>query len=658
MSTPARPRAARGLQLVGPLYVYDLARLARRGRTTLLRCTYAALLLVWLCVLVSDRFPGLLHTVFLDQSPALSISEWAAFARSYVLVLLAVQAAAVMVLTPVYLAGAFAEEKERRTLALLFTTDLRDRELVLGKLLGRLLHLATILLAALPIFAVTRLWGGINDDVLLAGFAVSALTMLSVGSLSLLCSVLSRTVLAAVVSSYAFVVLLNLCCLAVPVTSPLLFVAEWDRQVEADWKEWQEQWAAVQPISGSSQSATGLLALFPPPHPTWILLQMLVPYGLFHGSIFLVCAVTAIKVLRASCLAPGEILLRGVLPQGTAIFAWGSPAWLATEAKWPPLTAAYRPKPVCEPALLWKEMDHGTSAMPGPSLHDWFLTSWRQILVLLGSLFEVSLLGWWMMPARWSSAIAVLNVFFRLVSVLLAGTWCLLLAFRVAGCISREREQQTLEGLLTLPVDREEILCAKWLGSILRFRQFGYGLVVAWALGVAIGALHPLAVLLLVTACTVHLACLASLGLWLSLVSRKTLWANISMALVLFFWFSGSWLGWTFGLSSSVATEGGWLRSLLEVQIAPGQTWWFAAFSWRDLTEGIASDDRRFVRAFLEALAGLLFFGVAAWVFWRLSCRRFVKDTPRPIASLVPPSCPENNGTTKTRCDPAKRLPL
>src|SRR5438067_11378775 len=147
--------------------------------------------------MVPDRFPGLLHDAF--QAPAMSIREWAEFAGGYGMVLLSLQAAAVLVLTPAYLAGAFTEEKERKTLDVLFATELRDRELVLGKLFGRLLHLATVLLAALPIFALARLWGGIDDDMLLAGFAVAASTMFSLGSLSLLCSVVCRTMLGALV---------------------------------------------------------------------------------------------------------------------------------------------------------------------------------------------------------------------------------------------------------------------------------------------------------------------------------------------------------------------------------------------------------------------------------------------------------------------------
>ena len=42
---------------VGPLFFFDLVRLARRGRSTVLRCAYAFSLLVILCFLIVNSFP-------------------------------------------------------------------------------------------------------------------------------------------------------------------------------------------------------------------------------------------------------------------------------------------------------------------------------------------------------------------------------------------------------------------------------------------------------------------------------------------------------------------------------------------------------------------------------------------------------------------------
>src|SRR5204862_3873863 len=123
-----------------------------------------------------------------DPGPVMSQKRLAEFALGCVAALMAVQGAAVFALTPAYLAGAIAEEKERGTLELLFTTPLLNREIICGKLFGRLAHLGFILLFGLPIMALMQLWGGVDAGVLLAGFDVAGLALLSIGSISILCS--------------------------------------------------------------------------------------------------------------------------------------------------------------------------------------------------------------------------------------------------------------------------------------------------------------------------------------------------------------------------------------------------------------------------------------------------------------------------------------
>ncbi len=582
----------------------------------MLRSTYALLLLAWLCIMLIDQFPAHGLLAAFQQSRTMLLGDWAEFARRYAIALLTLQTGAVLALTPAYLAGSLTEEKERRTLDLLFASPLRDRELVLGKMFGRLMHLSIFLLAALPIFALVRLWGGVDDDLLIGGLTVTFMTMLSVGAFSMLCSVVYRSVLGAVVTSYVCVFVLNVACLAVPMTSSLLFIPAWTVEVDQAWREWQELIDSL----GPSAVAT----LYPQPNPTAILVGRLIPFVLVHGFIFLACTVTAIIVLRECCLAPGHVVLRGVAPKDQSVMAWDPPSWLNSDARWHLPIGVYSPKPVREPALLWKEMVHGADAAAGPSLGDWLQPVVKQVVVVLACVASVSLLLSWRFPATWSAVLEVFNGLIRVVSVLLAGIWCLQTAFRAAGCVSRERGQQTLDGLLMLPGDREEIIRAKWWGSILRYRQLGYTLGVMWIIGMALGALHPWAVLLLAAACAVHIAFLASLGLWLSIVSRNTLWANMGMAAAFLCLFLGSALSWTVAQPvARVVGEESWLRGLQQIRIAPVHTWWYVAFSWTELANALATRDQWLRRAFVEAIGGLPIYAAAAYLFWRLARRRF-----------------------------------
>src|SRR5262249_11663219 len=155
-------------------------RLARRGRSTVVRCAYAVAVFLALYASYQSRFPE--HRL-LDEpfaSPAsVSPGDLARLAERFVSAILAIQSLAILVLTPAYLAGAVVEEKERGTLDLLFTTHLRDREIVLGKLAGRLVHLAGILAAGLPLLTLVQLWGGVDIYALLAAFLVTALNLLA-----------------------------------------------------------------------------------------------------------------------------------------------------------------------------------------------------------------------------------------------------------------------------------------------------------------------------------------------------------------------------------------------------------------------------------------------------------------------------------------------
>jgi ABC-type transport system involved in multi-copper enzyme maturation permease subunit len=270
--------------------------------------------------------------------------------------------------------------------------------------------------------------------------------------------------------------------------------------------------------------------------------------------------------------------------------------------------------------LLWKEIYHGIPAAPGPGMGGWQLPNRRQVLITLGCL---AVLSWFLLcvrPTLWQILAGGLNQILRFVSVLFVGVWCWLLAFRAASCVSLERERRTLDGLLALPVDRAEILKAKWLGNVLRFRELAYLLLLMILVpGIAVGALHPAGVLLFMLAAGVHLAFFASLGLWLSLASRNTLWANMATAVILLLLFGGLRVGSAFTEISFRAAEGDWFLQVLHLAISPGRVWWFSLLSWTEFAAG----EERWLGTLGQSLASLCLFAATAWLLWRLSCRQF-----------------------------------
>lgn len=605
--------------VVGPLFYYDLIRLARRGRSTLLRTTYGLVLFAFLALAYTSQYPG--HDVLADPfapGPRVALRDQARFAHSFVVSLTAVQGAAVLILTPAYLAPAIAEEKERRTLQLLFATPLHDHEIVLGKLLARLAHLGGILLTGIPILAGLQLWGGFDPVLLVAAVVSGGMSLWSVGSMSILFSVTAGNVLRAVVQSYLFVAFLSLVCLPVSHVSPVTFLMGLEDQLSSLSP------AAVAP-------GMGRLVPVGPGRPSWeVAMERMSLFALLHGILGLVCAMAAITQLRTMGLPRDEPARP--LPPAPPVPEEQIPRSLRFDPDRIEQERLYRPVPITEEPLLWKEAYHGRDAamvLPPRAL---IALVWPVVVLLLVSVWLL-VLGCELTGLATPRQILTdgLNPVCRGLTLALMAVACVGVALRTTVSMVQERDQQTLEGLLTLPVSRGAILEAKWLGALLRFRELLCTLGLLWLVGVLTGALHPVAVLWLLATCGTHLMLVAGAGLWLSLVCRNTLWAHSSMALLLLLFFGGSWIYQlnTRDPRTLGAVPAAWGDALVEVGLSPLRAWWSVGFSWHQFQEAAATQDRPFwtVLTAIGAAVGVCY--LATWLFWLIVRQRFRREAER-----------------------------
>lgn len=111
-------------------------------------------------------------------------------------------------LAPATTVNAISSEHERRTYDLIVTTPLSASQLLLSKLLAGLAFLGLLFIAALPLFSIVMLFGGMQ----LLDLGRIALTVLisaiTFGMLGLCCSALARQTYSATLFSYAFVIAL------------------------------------------------------------------------------------------------------------------------------------------------------------------------------------------------------------------------------------------------------------------------------------------------------------------------------------------------------------------------------------------------------------------------------------------------------------------
>lgn len=142
-----------------------------------IRSAYLALLvlvMLWALLVMTSSSGG--TTSFRD------LSEAGASTFTYVAYL---QIFLICVLSPVFMAGAIAQEASPRTWEVLLTTPLGRLQIVLGNLLGRLFFVLALLFASLPLFALTQYFGGVPGKSIFASYLVAAAAALLVGSIAI-----------------------------------------------------------------------------------------------------------------------------------------------------------------------------------------------------------------------------------------------------------------------------------------------------------------------------------------------------------------------------------------------------------------------------------------------------------------------------------------
>jgi ABC-type Na+ efflux pump permease subunit len=141
-------------------------------------------------------------------------------------------------------ASAVSQEKDRRTFVLLLLTDMRDYEIVLGKLLGALLPITVLLLVSVPVLSLYLLLGGVGPWQVVQAGVVLLSTAYAAGSLGGLVALWRERTFEALALSVLFLVLYVCLANAVQFVGPLL-------SNTVDWYHVQthlDPWAAMQSV--------------------------------------------------------------------------------------------------------------------------------------------------------------------------------------------------------------------------------------------------------------------------------------------------------------------------------------------------------------------------------------------------------------------------
>ena len=143
--------------LPGPVFTFEMITTARRGRFYAIRSLYAIVLLLILWMIHSAWSADYRTASCRSACCRGSAFPHSAGSRSG-------QEILVLILTPALVAGAIADEKRRKTLHYLLASQLTGPEIVLGKLLVRMLYVGVLLGVSFPVMSLLVLHGRRRPD--------------------------------------------------------------------------------------------------------------------------------------------------------------------------------------------------------------------------------------------------------------------------------------------------------------------------------------------------------------------------------------------------------------------------------------------------------------------------------------------------------------
>ncbi len=461
--------------IFGPVLPVELVTSSRRARYFIVRVLYGAVLLltVWTQYEISLRWR-------ISNGDPLSPSDLAEFAQGFFESFAIIQVLTVLLLTPAMVAGTVSEEKERRTIEYLLVTDLRNHEIVLGKLAARLLQLIVLLAVGWPVLALLMLLGGVAMENVLAMFAITGSTVLAVASLSIWNSVQARRGRDAVMRVF----LIGLALLFLPwIISVNSYLGSPN---VAALEPILEQFLAANPFEALSESLDQAGTNW---DPVWALIRN-------QAVLTIPCVALAVWQVR-------PVYLRQ--------------AFGATRRERRHMFRLWRPE-LGDSPVLWKEL---FAERPLATLGVTGLIA--QWLLCLGVLVPAVVIFLRDYRNNQRTSFSDLHIYVLIVGTLVGCLALLMVAVRAAGSVTSERERQTWDVLLSTPLEPWEIVHGKVFGGLYAARGLLALLALLWVLGIVGGSTLPV-ILPIVLAELVILGLFAALlGLSFSLKLQTTL---------------------------------------------------------------------------------------------------------------------------------------
>ena len=392
---------------------------------------------------------------------------------------------------PIFAAGAIVDEKRQGTLTYLLLSEMEVRQLLVGKLLGRLAQVLLWLMAGLPLFALMAGYGGIEPITMVFLFLGLVMPAVALISMSLLASVHCRQTRDAVLAVYG-----------------VLLVG----------------WLAVTWIGGPLQHFDLLWVL----DPAW---EAANGIDLPEASRRLLVASLGWGAIAAFSLIVAGLRLLPLFRREMENVRADKRRWFTGERE-----------PLDEQPIRWREQ-HVEGLAPNPTLRR--VPQWLGIVAVSCLATASSLMILYLSLVPGASFIDVIEALMQLdirklsllmpdasgrfltqaIVVMLLGS--LIVGVRCAGAITQERERHTWEAILLTPISARQIALGKLWGII----RSSYWYLLAYAapavsLSVLGGVLSLIYTLAWLAATVLAMYFIGAAGLWCSVRSSNS-WKSL-----------------------------------------------------------------------------------------------------------------------------------
>ncbi len=356
------------------------------------------------------------------------------------------QVVLVCLLSPLFMAGAIGQERAGQTYNILLTTPLSNLQIVLGSLGGRLFFIMTLLLSGLPLYAVLLIFGGVPAWSVVVSFSVAACTAVVVGTVAVTLSVLRAGGRKAV---FSFVIAVA----AYLIGAYMLDTALLRRLGPANSTTWLTGLHPLLVMEASLNSAN-----YGPPAPETladtsglIRFYLTKPFAAFAS----ICGL----------LSFAQILFCAVVLRSVGQGEWRIVRWAKSQFRLPVEAGGERRRPardVWANPIAWREAATRGRGAAGMIARTGFTVVGLMLGAALIFLHHIDMLP--KLP-RTTSAEVFHGVLFAVLLMEVA-VITLVALYMSAGCVSREREDGTLDLLLTTPTTPKQYIWGKLRGLV------------------------------------------------------------------------------------------------------------------------------------------------------------------------------------------------